>query len=89
MSFIDTLKAFLGFTGTKETVENIVVQTTPEVETPAPTPEPVVRTPIEESPEEKIVISEPVVDTMETDVSAETPVMETPAVDTTTTTENQ
>lgn len=83
MSFIDTLKALLGFSVKKEIVEeNIVVAETPVV------PMQEVQTPIEENPEEKIVVSEPVVDTVMTDMPAETPMMET-SVETATTTENQ
>jgi hypothetical protein len=87
MSFIDTLKALLGFSVKKEIVEeNIVVAETPVV------PMQEVQTPIEENPEEKIIVSEPVVDTMEADMNTELPVIETPVetvVETTTTTENQ
>lgn len=83
MSFIDTLKALLGFSVKKENVEeNVVVVETPVI------PMQEVQTPIEENPEEKIIVSEPVVDTVGADMNTEVPVMETP-VETTTTTENQ
>jgi len=66
MSFIDSLKSLLGFKEGK--VENIVV------------PEPMIVTPIEETPEEKMTVSEPMV----CDTS-----METPMTETATSTENQ
>lgn len=74
MSFIDTLKSLLGFTSNKETVENIIVPAAPMMETPVPTPEPMMQAPMEE-----VMMSEPVVHTMESDMPAETPTTETPA----------
>ncbi len=73
MSFIDTLKSFLGFTGSKENVENVVVATAPMMETPVTAPEPLTQAPVEE-----VMIPEPVAHTMESDMSAEIPMVETP-----------
>jgi hypothetical protein len=74
MSFIDTLKSLFG--GKKENVQNIVVPSSPVVETPVmtPAPEPMIQTPVEE------IHSEPVVHTMESDMSVEAPVVEAPVI---------
>ncbi len=87
MSFIDTLKSLLGFTAKEETVENIVAPSTPMMETPVNTPEPMMQAPMEE-----VMMPEPVVETMMADTPTETTMMETPVetvVDTTMPTENQ
>ncbi len=70
MSFIDTLKSFLGFTVSKE---NVDVATAPMMETPVTAPEPLTQAPVEE-----VMVPEPVAHTMESDISAETPMAETP-----------